>query len=457
MSPLVYLVMFGWMPFVLYLFGRTSTQRALVISFVAAWLFLPEAEFPLLGLPDYTKMSATCYGVILATILYDVGRFQTFQFGWLDVPMLVWCICPFVSSVTNGLGVYDGFANSLTVVVNWGIPYFLGRIYLGNLEGLKKLAIGIFIGGLAYVPLCLYESKMSPQLHRIFYGFSARTDWAQNIRYGGWRPTVFMEHGLMVGVWMMMATLTGIWLWQTGIIKRLWNIQMKWLVAALFVTTILVRSTGAWLLLAVGIAILFSVKWFRTPLLMVALISYISLYLYTGATGTYNSQQVVSVLSTVINEERISSFEFRVRNEAILSEKARQQPIFGWGGHGRNRVEATVEGERAAVTDSLWIIAFGQKGTVGLVSLFAALLLPVVAFTMAYPARLWTHPKVAPAAVLAVGLTLYVFDCVLNAMVNPIFTLTCGGIAGLVLNQGNVNKATVARARSSPPNKLRFS
>lgn len=79
MSPLVYIVMFGWIPFVLYLFRWLPAQRAVVVSFMVAWLFLPLAAFPLPGLPDYTKMSATSYGVLLATIIFDAKRFSSFQ------------------------------------------------------------------------------------------------------------------------------------------------------------------------------------------------------------------------------------------------------------------------------------------------------------------------------------------------------------------------------------------
>jgi hypothetical protein len=44
--------------------------------------------------------------------------------------------------------------------------------------------------------------------------------------------------------------------------------------------------------------------------------------------------------------------------------------------------------------------------------------------------------------------TSYVFDCVLNAMTNPIFALIAGGISGLVLKAPESLKANKA---SSPP------
>ena len=434
MSPFVNIIMFGWIPFVIYLFNWLPAQRAVIFSFIAAWLFLPEVAFPVSGLPDYTKMSATCYGVLLATIIFDFKRFSSFQLGWLDLPMLVWCSCPLASSISNDLGWYDGTASAISQTATWGLPYYLGRLYLNDLDGLRKLAMGIFTGGLIYVPLCLFEVRFSPQLHRMVYGFFARRDFSQTMRYGGYRPTVFMEHGLMVGAWMTAAALIGVWLWKSGAIKQLWGIPIKWLVAALLVTGVLVKSTGAVVLLAMGIVVLFVSKWFRTSLLLLVLVVAISSYLYVGVTGTFTGDQIVSVVAEKLDPERASSLKFRFDNEEILSDKARQRMVFGWGGWGRNRVYND-RGDDISTTDSLWILAFGINGAVGVISLTASLLLPVLGFLLRYPATLWHHRKLAPAAAIAVLLALYMLDCVLNAMVNPIYALAAGGIAGLALKQ----------------------
>lgn len=443
MSPLVYVVMFGWIPAVLYLFRWLPSRRALIVSFIIAWLFLPQAQFPLPGLPDYTKMTATCYGVLLATIVFDFKRFSSFQLGWLDLPMLVWCVCPFASSISNDLGWYDGVTAVIAQTAVWGVPYYLGRIYLNDLKGLHKLAIGIFTGGLIYIPFCLLETRISPQLHRIVYGFHARADFSQAIRYGGYRPTVFMEHGLMVGAWMIAAALIGFWLWKAGVIKQFWSIQVRWLVAALLITSVLIKSTGALILLGIGIVIFFVAKWFRTSFALLLVMVTISLYLCLGVSGTFVADQIASSMSSVLPQERVASLEFRFNNEELLSDKARERIIFGWGGWGRNRVYDEW-GEDISVTDSLWIIAFGTYGAVGVISFTASLLLPVLAFLQRYPASLWLNPKVAPAAALAVLLALYTLDCFLNAMINPIYTLACGGIAGAAL-KGVALKQTKAR------------
>ena len=374
--------------------------------------------------------------------------------------MLIWCICPFASSMSNGLGAYDGLAQSLQQTVSYGIPYFLGRIYLNNLLGLRHLAIAIFTSGLIYAPLCLYEGRMSPVFHGMVYGYVDVRAFSQGFRYGSFRPTVFMEHGLAVGMWMMAATLIGIWLWQAGIVKQVWGIPIMWLVIGLLVTFILVKSTGAYLYLLLGCIIMFVAKKFRTALAMLLIIAAMSSYLYMGATGVFNSDRIdgaVSALELIVEPSRASSLGYRMSNEELLSAKARQRPIFGWGGWGRNRIyQESWTGELVdvSITDSLWIIAFGINGSVGLIALFSSSLLPAISFFwLRYPARFWFKSEIAPAALLSVVITLYMLDCTLNNMPNPVFTLSSGGIAGLVLNKSETkklgNRSLVARHSSS--------
>jgi len=97
--------------------------------------------------------------------------------------------------------VYDGFSEIVRAFIGWGLPYLIGRVYFNDLESLQELAVGIFIGGLIYIPFCWFEVRFSPQLHKWVYGFRQHS-FIQNVRDGGYRPMVFMQHGLMVGMWM---------------------------------------------------------------------------------------------------------------------------------------------------------------------------------------------------------------------------------------------------------------
>ncbi len=438
MTPQALLVLLAWPLIVFYLFTQFPSQRAVLIGFIVAWLFLPErAGFVLAGIPDYYKMSATCYGILLATCIFDFQRFSRFKFGWLDWPMLIYCLSPFASSLSNNLGAYDGIAQVLEQTMTYGIPYFLGRIYFNSLTGLRQLAIGMFIGGLVYVPLCLFENRFSPQLHQMVYGYSV-IQFLKNYRLGGYRPTVFMSHGLTVGMWMMAAALIGVWLWQAKVLRKLWDIPIIWPVLGLLITFALVRSTGAYLYFVLGITILFVAKWLRSALPLMLLIIIISSYLSIAATGNFSvdkqGSKIINLASNIAGPERAQSLEFRWLNEELLIEKARERMILGWGGWGRSRLYTEDEAKQAT-TDSLWIIIFGDRGIVGLSSIFASSLLPAFVFCIRYPARTWLNPKVAPAAALAVVITLYMLDCTVNAKLNPIFTLASGAIAGLLLQK----------------------
>jgi hypothetical protein len=441
-------VMLLWFPLVIYIFNVFPARRAIVISFITAWLFLPEAQFILPGIPNYTKISATCYGILLSTIVFDVQRIKSFRLTWLDIPITIWCVfCPLASSLSNDLGLYDGVSSVLNQVVTWGVPYFLGRIYLNDFLGLRQLAVGIFVGGLLYVPLCLFEVRMSPQLHNMLYGGHAHGDFAQTIRYDGFRPAVFLVHGLAVGAWMMAATLIGIWLWRTQSLKSVRNVPLYVLVPILLITFVLTRSTGAYLLLVLGISLLYIGAYFRTSIPVYVLVAGIAVYLFLNtATESYFSDQAIDFLSPNLPEDRVSSLEFRFNNEELLADRAREQFWLGWGGWGRALIYDDF-GNQITIPDSLWIIAFGNHGMVGLISLFSALLLPpITLITTRCPARLWTHKMGAPAAALSMALIMYVTDCLVNAMINPIFILACGAIAGTAMGAPVSSQAPISKA-----------
>ena len=193
--------MLGWIPLLLAIFALLPARRAVLAGFVLGWLFLPNAEFALAGLPDYTKTSATSLGCLLGALVFNGGRLLALRPRLMDVPMMVWVGCPFITSLSNGLGPYDGVSAVAEQAVVWGVPYLLGRAYVSDLAGLREMAVALVLAGLVYVPLCLFEIRMSPQLHRIFYGFHPH-EFVQHIRYGGYRPMVFMQHGLMVATLM---------------------------------------------------------------------------------------------------------------------------------------------------------------------------------------------------------------------------------------------------------------
>ncbi|WP_428389408.1 O-antigen ligase domain-containing protein [Mucisphaera sp.] len=428
-NAIAQVVMIAWIPAVLVLFVTLPARRAVVWAILLGWLMLPMTGYPLPGLPDYTKMSATCMGILLGSLLFDPDTMLRLKPRWVDLPFVVFCLSPFVSSVTNGLGPYDGMSATISQIVTWGLPYLIGRAYFSSTEGMKELARGLVIGGLIYVPLCLYEIRMSPQLHTMVYGFHQHS-FGQTFRMGGWRPVVFMQHGLMVGMWMCMSALLALWFWRSGAIKQMAGFPMGWLAAFMTVTAILCKSTGAWILMALGMMLLL----FKQPMLRVLLLAAIVLgpALYYGVRypRIVSGGAVVAWADPFFSDQRIGSLSTRMTNEDQLSEHAMRRPLFGWGGWGRNRVRSE-DGRDITITDGLWIIIAGTNGLMSLGAFTLAFSYPGWVLLRRVRSQLWELDWVPYFAGLTVVVLLYQVDCILNAMVNPVYTLVLGSLIGV--------------------------
>jgi O-antigen ligase len=310
------------------------------------------------------------------------------------------------------------------------MPYWLGRLYLGHPKALREFSGALTMAALVYAPLCLWEVRMSPNLHRFVYGFHPM-DFLQAVRFGGFRPNVFLSHGLMLGMIMASATLVAYWEWRTRARVALLGLPFGWVVVALAVTTLLTKATGSILLLAAGIAVLEGTRWLRTPWLVVGLLLVPPAYSAARIAG-WTGHDLVSLSRTLIAPERAESLLFRLDQEDALIERAMQNPVLGWGGWGRSRI-FDEDGRDISVTDGMWIITLGVSGLVGLVALGLMLALPVLALLRRFPARLWGDPRIAPLVAMAVMVLLWAADNLLNAMVTPLAPAMAGAVGSFAL------------------------
>jgi tetratricopeptide (TPR) repeat protein len=415
-----------WLPIVLCIFGSRPAKQAVITAYIVAWLFLPTIGFNLPGLPDYTKMSATAIGTLLSVLIFDAGRLASFRPRLYDLPMLVWCLCPFFSSISSDLGAYEGASAVLAHLFAWGLPYLIGRLYLNDYRGIRLLALGMVVGALAYVPLCLIEVRLSPVLDRWVYGLSK---W-EGTKYGGWRPRVFMESGLETGMWMANATLIGYWLWASGAVGRVRGYSTGVLTLVLLGTTIACKSTGAGMLMLIGMVSLWLVKRTGKTWPVWLLLLFPPAYEITRTSGTWTGRDAVEYSKVLFGEERAQSLDFRMMNEDMLIERCMQRPMLGWGRSGGLQ-EVDRNGRVKQVVDGYWIITLGYFGIVGLTAMTTAWLLPLGLLIYRQRAESWSEPEVGAAAVLGVVLALYMTDNVSNAMPNPVYALAMGGLLGL--------------------------
>ena len=430
LSPLTFIALFGWIPLVIVLFAILPSQKAAMIAVIGSWLLLPPYGLALSGLPDYSKVTAASGGVMLGTLIFGIDRLLSFRPRWFDLPMLLFCFSGTYASLYNGLGLYDGLSDALNQVLNWGLPYLIGRLYFSDPESLRRFATAMIIGGLAYVLPCLFEMRMSTVIMPIVYGGGGDA----SIRLGGYRPNVFFRTGLELGLWMTAASLAGWWLWRCGTIKQIGQFPFgSVLLPILMGTTILCRSSGALGLLVMGSAVLWGSVRFQTRLILIGVILLGPIYATVRLTGLWSGQQAVDVANALVGPERAQSLEYRFQCEDLLKIRALQQPVFGWGGFDRSAAYfyADTPWPKRVPTDGLWIILLGMKGFVGLILFYLAVILPAALFVWRFPVCAWGAPQMAACSLAAVMLALYSIDCLVNGFVNIIYLTLAGGLIGI--------------------------
>jgi len=432
MTILVPIMLFGWVILTVILFFTLKPHRAVLFSVIGGCLFLPMVSYNLPGFPEYSKNTAIALGLILGGRLSGQRKAASFEWKLYDLPMFLWCLSPIVTSLTNQLGFYDGLASSFENIIIWGIPYLTGRIYFNSASTLRDLCLGIIIGGLLYVPLCLYEIRMSPQLSNTFYGFFPHS-FLQHFRYFGFRPIVFMQHGLMVSLWMAVSSIIAFWFWLSRDIKQLKGIPtMPFIVAVLVITSVLCKSANGWFTLVIGCGFYFINRYSKTRIPFLLLILIVLFYIGLRSINFISAHDVEKAAAYVFDAERIESLAYRLSAEDLFTIKALERPLFGWGGYDRGIPVDPNTGQYLITTiDSLWLIVFSSQGYFGLIVLFSAMLIgPWLTFRSAINKfKDSDFSKQAPI-LLSLVVVLFSIDSLFNSMINPTYIVTFGALVG---------------------------
>ncbi|MEM0913160.1 MAG: hypothetical protein AAGB29_00135 [Planctomycetota bacterium] len=451
MTAFVNLALYAWVPIVLGLFFLMTGRRAAITGFLIAWLFLPVADIEVPLLPDYGKVTATIYGILLGIVLFDLNGLRSFRLRLIDLPMIAWCLLPMASSISGGFGAYDGLSNMLRQITLWGMPYFIGRYYLRKPSDFEDVAWGLVIGACAYMPLCIYEGRMSPSFHRWVYGFN-QASMLQAYRFGGWRPMVFMQHGLMVGVFMWAGTISAYVLWRLG---RFGPIRLvsrgSMLCLALAFTSVWCRSTGATLLGVFAIGLFELAKSWRMAWPAIVAAAVPPAYVTIRTALNYHGEHLVQ-LATLISEDRAASLRTRFESEMLVWRLLGGDWMLGAG---RFKFVGQIVDGHKVIPDSYWSIALGSYGVVGLSAFMAAMTLPVIVPLANWPRRALLSPPLAALLAVLLCVLTFTLDMLLNAMYNPIFLMGLGGLASCTAaglrSVEKLNRTTEAKGKQTLP------
>ena len=472
-NTLASVALFAWPVVVIVLFRRLPAAQALAVSVVGGYLLLPtEPNYNLPLLPAYGKnLAAVLPALVMAFVLSRPGPrgappAAACRPGWIPrSPLVRVCLAAILAGacmtvLTNGdalayplqtlpgLRPYDAAASILSVLTAL-LPFLLARKFLARSEDHATLLAVLAVAALAYTLPALWEVRMSPRLNAEIYGFFAH-DWRQHLRAGGYRPVVFLEHGLRLGLFLAIGILA------MGVTLRLVRDRRRamavgglvWLLATLVLSKNLTAFVTVMLLLPVVLALRE-----RTQLLVAAVIAgTVLVYPMMRATGLVPVHSVTNAIATFADSQRLGSLTYRLINEDILLEKANERPLFGWGGWGRARVYDE-RGRDVSTTDGAWIIEFGENGWIGYLARFGLLVAPVLLLAFRRRDAAITMATSGLAVVLAANL----LDLLPNSGLTPITWLMAGALAGrLETRTADAPEAEAAPAAPGRPGALPY-
>jgi hypothetical protein len=440
MPNIIAMGMLALWPFItLVIFRRLPVEKALIWALVAGYLFLPPPpagfDFPLL--PAFDKDTIPSISVFLLCF-FMYGHRGTMLPETL-VPRLLlaaFIFSPMFTVLTNGepvfygqvgirgLGTTDMIALCSLQFIKV-IPFLLARQFLTTAENQKEILKIFLYSGLVYSLLMLVEIRLSPQLNTWIYGYFQHV-FGQTIRFGGYRPIVFLYHGIWVALFCMMAVAAAFAIGraENGKVKAYAYTAAIYLSVVLF----LAKSTGALLfaVFLIPMVFFFSRNW---QIKIAALIAVLAIgYPLLKGLDLIPVDWLLDSAAR-IDPDRAASLKFRFDNEDILRERAMFKPIFGWGSWGRNHLLDPISGIIITVTDGRWIIVIGVYGWVGFLAEFGLLTVPI--FMIWKEAKPAYGAAVTPyAGVIALLLAINVFDMIPNATLTPLTWVFSGALLG---------------------------
>jgi hypothetical protein len=380
-----YAALFAWIPITAALYVWLRPQLATMIALLGGVMFLPEqTAIDLPALPPFEKLLVTALSAFVCCTIACWRRspelLRELKPRGLDVLFVIVVLGNFGTALTNedalvtgpvireGLTTYDAFAGGVKDLICLYLPFLLARAMIRTSRDLADLMRVLVIAGLVYSAFALIEIRMSPQFHNWFYGFHAMM-FAMTVRFGGYRPTVFMMTGLAVAMFFL-ATAIAAWArWKAGEGKA-------WVALGLTAVLILCKSTGA---IVYGVALLPLVALRERPKqwLPAGLALMVILFPLIRGIDVFPTDTLVGWAGN-IQEERARSLWFRFDQEDQLLARARERLVFGWGTYNRNRIFDPESGTDLSITDGDWMIQVGTRGLVGFVALYGVLALSVL-------------------------------------------------------------------------------
>lgn len=437
-NAFAYLVFFSWPIVVLWLLIRYPTKKAIFISIVLTTLLLPSAfsaDVPLL--PPLDKDNITGLSLILFLFLMR-KKFRIFQPGLSTILFIGYFIVIAITVELNaipiiiigskylpGLTYHDIFSTIIRLII-YTMPFFLGRYFSTSLKDTEIFFKIMVVMALIYTLPMLFELKMSPQLHNIFYGYQP-SQFVQEIREDGYRPMVFVGHGLGLAFWMSTCILAAVALLKNKIRSTILSPVV--VVCYLFVVLIFCKTWSAAAYAVLGMFFILKLRPSTQVKWSFIIAAIVILYPIAKVNEVIPEKEIISTISQY-NPARAQSLEFRFQNENEMLTHVLEKPFFGWGSWGRNRIYSKWDGRDLSVTDGRWIAELGTNGWIGFLFYYAILLTPLY-----YALKTFKYIKEPKDQVYFAALSIILAICIIDSIPNTGMGPMHLFLAGILLGQ----------------------
>ena len=440
MNPnlLAYTALILWPVVALYLYSTRPIGPATIWTVLGGYLLLPVGaaiKFELI--PAFDKDSIPNLAALAGCILV-ARRFPRVWhgFGIVEILILMLLLGPLATSLLNsdpvrvgpvvlpGIGYHEAASVAVDQFI-YIIPFILARQVLRSSADITSIFLVLVSAGLAYSLLILFEIRMSPQLHTWIYGYFPHS-WIQQLRDGGFRPVVFLGHGLRVAFFVMTVAVAAAALWRVR--KRIFGLPLAGITAYLGVVLVLCKTLGA---MVYGAFLIPLTRWARskTQVRVAIVLATIALAYPILRTIDFVPTTFLVEAAGAVSADRADSLRTRFDHEAQLLDHAWQRPLFGWGRFGRNRIFDAETGRDISITDGYWVIVLGQFGLVGFLAQFGLLALTVFRAAAVFRLAESETDRVFLAA-LALIVAINMVDLLPNSTISPWTWLLAGALLG---------------------------
>lgn len=473
MIAIAYAALLLWPLVVWKLFQRLRAADAATWSLVGGYMLLPQSiaiDLPVLPAFDRNLAASLPVTLLLGLTLAnaEVARGGASRpaligpKGWVPTSWLIRAMIaatlvgPMVTTLTNraplhygpltiqGMGPYDALSAALDALMSL-LPLLIARRCIATAEQQRSFLRIFTIAALCYTVPMLVEIRFAPQLQSWIYG-DASFGMGQQVRYGWFRPVVFMQHGLWLALFVAMSVCAG-----AALLKYAGSARNRALAAFgwLMLMLLACRSIGALVLGIVFTPIILLFAWRPRAAVSVAAVFATMALIYPALRGLdlIPTEAIVAKVAE-FDDERARSLRTRFDNEDLYLGHASEKPLTGWGGWSRWRVFDTETGEDITVSDGAWIIIFGSWGWVGYFGIFGMLCAPILLIFF----RRRSPALSAESGVLCLMLAMNLLDMLLNGTRTPITYMLCGALIGHaeLMLRGLPTSTAAAEAREGP-------